>query len=168
MRRRARILPRGRILRRMIDFTGLEPGRVERTQSAQIVSKVTVGFGASPGSARAGALSRALCQRRASLNGAAARAVVEAPVPGVGAAEPPLVDERRAVGDARVSRAPNDFEEEALQLRIGLRLDQAWLADDPRFEQLDLVLGDLALGHLGIEWEDAGRHLLGREADRAP
>ena len=63
----SRTLPRGRILPLSIDLTGLAPGRVARTQSAQLVSKVTVGFGASPGSARVEPLSTTMCQGSASL-----------------------------------------------------------------------------------------------------
>ena len=67
IRSSSRTLPRGRILPRSIDLTGLSPGRVESTQSAQLVSKVTFALGASPGSARVEPLSTIRCQGSASL-----------------------------------------------------------------------------------------------------
>ena len=63
----SRSCPRGRMRRCSIIFSGLASGLPEAIQSAQLVSKVTVGLGASPGSARVEPLSITRCQGSASL-----------------------------------------------------------------------------------------------------
>ncbi len=89
-------------------------------------------------------------------------------MPGVGVAELPLVDERRAVGGAGVGDAGDHVEVEALQLGRGVGRGAIGRAEDAGHHQLHLPLGDLLLVRRGVEGEDAGRHLLGREADRPP
>ena len=99
----------------------------------------------------------------------AGRAVLDRQVPRVGVAELPLVDERRAVGGARVGDPGGDVEVEAHQLGVGARRDAAVARpEDAAEHHLHLVGGELLLRLVGVEGEDAGRHLLGRVADRPP
>ncbi len=89
-------------------------------------------------------------------------------MPGVGVAEAPLVDQRRAVGGLGVGDPLDHVEVEALQLGGGVGLGAVRRPEDPGHHQLHLVVGDLLGRERRVEGEDPGGHLLGRVADRAP